>query len=88
MGDYTPVYDVLREGVILATKIAGPVLLVSMAIGLVISIIQAATQIHEQTITFVPKLLILALLLIMAGPWMLEVLVDYTKEIFATMLEL
>lgn len=88
MGDYTPVYDVLREGVILATKISGPVLLVSMAIGLVISIIQAATQIHEQTITFVPKLLILALLLIMAGPWMLEVLVDYTKEIFATMLEL
>lgn len=88
MGDYTPVYDVLREGVILATKISGPVLLVSMAIGLVISIIQAATQIHEQTITFVPKLIILALLLIMAGPWMLEVLVDYTKEIFATMLEL
>lgn len=88
MGDYTPVYDVLREGVILATKISGPVLLVSMAIGLVISIFQAATQIHEQTITFVPKLLILALILIMAGPWMLEVLVDYTKEIFATMLEL
>lgn len=88
MGDYTPVYDVLREGVILATKISGPVLLVSMAIGLIISIIQAATQIHEQTITFVPKLIILALILIMAGPWMLEVLVDYTKEIFATMLEL
>ncbi|MBN7773757.1 flagellar biosynthesis protein FliQ [Clostridium aminobutyricum] len=88
MGDYSPVYDVLREGVIIATKIAGPVLLISMAIGLTISIIQAATQIHEQTITFVPKLLLLALILTMAGPWMLELLVDYTKEIFSAMLEL
>ena len=88
MGDYSPVYDIVREGIVIATKVAGPILLVSMAVGLVISIIQAATQIHEQTITFVPKLLIIALILIMAGPWMLELLLDYTKAVFSTMLEL
>jgi flagellar biosynthetic protein FliQ len=88
MGDYSAIYDIVREGIVIATKVAGPILLVSMAVGLVISIIQAATQIHEQTITFVPKLLIIALILIMAGPWMLELLLDYTKAVFSTMLEL
>ena len=59
----------------------------SMLVGLLISIIQAATQIHEQTLTFVPKLLLLALILIATGPWLLESLMDFTTHIFDLMLE-
>ena len=69
-----------------AVKLAGPVLIVSMIIGIVISILQAATQIHEQTITFVPKLLVIGLMLLFMGSNMMEMLCDYTIHICNTML--
>lgn len=69
-----------------AVKLAGPVLLVSMIIGIVISILQAATQIHEQTITFVPKLLVIGLMLLIMGSNMMDMLCDFTIRIFNTML--
>ena len=76
------VMDVFQQALLVALKIAAPVLLVSIVIGLVISIFQAATQINEQTLTFVPKLLAIAAVLIILGPWMLEVMIDFTKYIF------
>lgn len=79
--------NLMHEAVAISVKLAAPMLLVSMAIGLLISIIQAATQIHEQTITFVPKLLVIALILLAAGPWMLEVLSEHLLFIFEAMLE-
>ncbi|GLB29119.1 flagellar biosynthetic protein FliQ [Lacrimispora amygdalina] len=69
-----------------AVKLAGPILVLSMIIGILISILQAATQIHEQTITFVPKLLVVGLMLLMMGSNMMKTLSDFTIHIFNTML--
>lgn len=80
------VLSVMQSSILVATKLAAPILLLSMVIGLIISIIQAATQINEQTITFVPKLILIALILLLSGSWMLQTLVDFTKEIFHMML--
>ena len=62
--------EILHAGMIVLFKIAAPILLLSMVVGLLISIFQAATQIHEQTITFVPKLFFIGLVLFIAGSWM------------------
>ncbi|WP_313341559.1 flagellar biosynthesis protein FliQ [Sedimentibacter sp.] len=71
-----------------AIKIALPLLLLSLTVGLIIAVFQAATQIHEQTLTFVPKLLVTALMLIVLGSWMLEVMSDFTHYVFDLMLTL
>jgi len=63
--------------------VAAPVLLASLAIGLVVGIIQAATSVNEQTLTFVPKLAITALVLVLFGASMMGLLGDFTEEIFA-----
>ena len=62
--------------------LAAPLLLVALITGLVVGAFQAATQINEMTLSFIPKLLALALALVIAGPWMLKVLVSYTRELF------
>lgn len=74
--------DVFQAAMLVAVKVAAPVLIISILIGLIISIFQAATQINEQTLTFVPKLLAIAAILIIMGPWMLETMVDFTEYIF------
>lgn len=60
-------------------------LILSIVLGLVISIIQAATQVHEQTLTFVPKLVAIAVILLISGPWMMNILGDFTTRLFETM---
>ena len=82
----TAVNGLLYELFGTVVKLAGPVLIVSMIVGIVISIIQAATQIHEQTITFVPKLIVLGLMLLMMGDQMMTTLSDFTVNIFNSML--
>ena len=62
--------------------LAAPMLLVALVTGLIIGAFQAATQINEQTLSFIPKLLALALTMVIAGPWMLKVLLSYTHELF------
>lgn len=81
------VMDVMQTAVVIAIKLSAPILLLSMAVGVLISILQAATQIHEQTITFVPKLILIALVCLVAGSWMMETLQDFTNQIFLMMLE-
>ena len=76
----------MQQAISLAIKLAAPLLLVSMAVGLLIAILQAATQIHEQTITFVPKLLLLGLIILAAGPWMMRQLMDFLLRVFEVML--
>lgn len=76
------VLDLMYEVFVLAVQLGGPVLVISMLIGVLISIIQAATQIHEQTITFVPKLLVIGIILVFTGGNMLETLQDFTVRIF------
>ncbi|MHA4867409.1 flagellar biosynthesis protein FliQ [Duganella sp. PWIR1] len=62
--------------------IAAPMLLVALLIGLVVSIFQAATQINEQTLSFIPKLVGIFVALVVAGPWMLSIMLDYMREVF------
>lgn len=62
--------------------LAAPLLLVALLTGLVVSAFQAATQINEMTLSFIPKLIAISVALMIAGPWMLKVLVSYTRELF------
>ena len=64
--------------------VGGPIVLATMVVGLVISVFQAATQINEATLTFVPKLAVVGAILMIAGPGMLQQLVEFTRSIFAT----
>lgn len=66
----------------LTVMLSAPLLLTSMAIGLLVAMFQAATQINEMTLSFVPKLLITAIVLAVAGPWMLTIMIDFTRELF------
>ncbi len=61
--------------------IASPLLGSALAVGLLVGMIQAATQINEMTLSFIPKLLVLVLSLVFAGPWMLSVIVNYTRQL-------
>ena len=74
--------EVFRDAIITGFKVASPILLVSILVGLFISIFQAATSINEQTMTFVPKLIAIALILILFGGWMLQQMVDLVNRIF------
>lgn len=74
--------DVLREAFVTIMTVAGPVLLIALVIGLVISVIQAATQIQEQTLSFVPKVLAVIGSLIIFGNFMLNSIIAYTEKIF------
>ena len=65
----------------LATLLAAPLLLTALIVGVLISLFQAATQINEMTLSFVPKLLAMVLVLLLTGPWMLQLLVDYTRSL-------
>ena len=69
-----------QQGLYLLLMVAAPVLLTVLAIGLVVSIFQAATQIHEATLSFVPKIVGAVVVLAFAGPWMLTTLVEYLQR--------
>ena len=74
--------DILRGAILVAVKLSAPVLILSMVIGILISILQAATQIHEQTL---PKLVAIVVVFLLTGSWMLTTLQEYTVEIFSRM---
>jgi flagellar biosynthetic protein FliQ len=67
---------------LVSAKVAGPILIISLAIGLGVSLLQSVTQIQEVTLTFVPKLAGVALVIIIAGNWMLNTLVEFTRQLF------
>ena len=74
--------DLMYDVFVMVVELAGPLLVISMLVGILISIIQAATQIHGQTITFVPKLLVIGIILVFSGSSMLEMLQEFTVRIF------
>jgi flagellar biosynthesis protein FliQ len=76
--------EVMQQALYTALLVGGPIVLISMAVGLVISVVQAATQINEATLTFVPKLIVVALVLVILGPAMIGQLTDFTRFIFET----
>jgi flagellar biosynthetic protein FliQ len=69
-----------KEAITTAVTVAAPILIVSLLIGLLISIFQAVTQIQEQTLTFVPKMLAIIVVMIVLGPWMLQTLIGFTES--------
>lgn len=85
--DNADVGSVLQQALYTALLVGGPIVLVSMAVGLCISIVQAATQINEATLTFVPKLIVVALVLILLGPMMITQLTDFTRFVFQAIAE-
>jgi flagellar biosynthesis protein FliQ len=76
------VVDLCREAITMALLLAGPMLVIAMGVGLLVSVIQAVTQIQEQTLVFVPKLLLVAGCFLVALPWLLQQLVRYTTTLF------
>ncbi len=82
------VLDVGRDALWVIALIASPLLLSALGVGLLVGMIQAATQIQEMTLTFIPKLIVLALALLIAGPWMLGVLTDFTINLIQSIPEL
>lgn len=82
------VYDVWRGALTTAVTVAAPFIVAALVVGLVMSIVQAATQLQENVLSFVPKLAALVVLLTVAGPWSLQQLVSYTEHVAATVVEI
>jgi flagellar biosynthetic protein FliQ len=79
------VVDLARNAIMLALLIAGPMLIVALIIGLTVSVVQAVTQIQEQTLAFVPKLVGVSAVFLLALPWVIQLLVKYTTELFRSL---
>ena len=77
------VISICKDAVVTALMLSAPFLIISLVIGVIISVFQAATQIHEQTVAFVPKIAAIALVLIFLGSWMITVMVNFTQKLFA-----
>jgi flagellar biosynthesis protein FliQ len=78
------VMELAHRMLLVTSMIAAPLLLVALIAGLVIGMLQAATQINESTLSFIPKLLLLVLTLFVTGPWILRVLSDFTRDLYAS----
>jgi flagellar biosynthetic protein FliQ len=78
------VVNLASQAMSLALKIAGPLLLVGLVVGLVISVFQAVTQIQEQSLTLIPKIIGIAVVVVLLGPWMLGQLVSYTTALYTS----
>ena len=83
--DTAMVAEVLREGVWVVIKLCAPMLLLSMLMGVLMAMFQAVTQIHEQTLTFIFKVTVIIIVLLVAGGWMMETLLEYAETLFETM---
>ncbi|PCJ60585.1 MAG: flagellar biosynthetic protein FliQ [Planctomycetota bacterium] len=80
--DVDLVLELIYRTTFLAIQISAPMLLTALAIGLTISVFQSVTQIQEMTLSFIPKILLTAIVMIITMPWMLELLIDFTKDLF------
>lgn len=78
----TTVIDLGRQAIEVTLMVSAPLFLAALVTGLVISIFQAATQINEMTLSFVPKLIAIFITLVLAGPWMLTILTDFMRRLF------
>lgn len=76
------VIDIAWNTIWLTLKVAAPALLATLVVGLLVSVFQAATQINEQNLVFIPKIIAMAVAIIICGPWILRLLVNFTVELF------
>lgn len=81
--DTAQIGNILRSALVVTLKLGGPMLVLSLVVGVIVAIFQAVTQIHEQTLGFILKLIVVISVLLIGGGWMLEELMDFTKEVFA-----
>jgi len=79
------IMEIGQHALYVAMLVAAPLLLTALAVGLLIGVIQAATQINEMTLSFIPKLIAMALVALVAGPWMLRLLVQYTAQLIESL---
>jgi flagellar biosynthetic protein FliQ len=82
------VIEIGRQAIEVTLLISAPMLIAALIVGLIVSIFQAATQLNEATLQFVPKLVVMFLLLLLAGPWMLQYLIDYIQRLFTSIPQL
>lgn len=80
--DADTIIDLSQQALYVIVMLAAPMLLSALAIGLLIGMFQAATSINEMTLSFIPKLLILVISIMIAGPWMLGLILNYTKNLY------
>jgi flagellar biosynthetic protein FliQ len=82
------VMEIGRQAIEVTLMISAPLLITALVVGLIISIFQAATQLNESTLQFVPKLVVMFMVLLLAGPWMLQYMVDYIQRLFESIPQL
>ncbi len=82
------VLDIGQRALEITAALTGVILIPALIVGLVVAMFQAATQINEMTLTFIPKLMVVALVLMVAGPWMLQLIMDFMVELFESIPEL
>ena len=82
------VMEIGRQAIEVTLLISAPILLTALIVGLIVSIFQAATQINESTLQFVPKLVAMSIVLMLLGPWMLQYLIDYIQRLFGSIPQL
>ena len=78
----TDVMQIAGQAMVLAAKLAGPLLLVALVVGVVVSLLQAVFQVQDQTLSMVPKLALGAVVLVLSGGWMLRITVEFTQQLF------
>mgnify|MGYP005718264749 CR=1 FL=1 len=83
----TDLVDLLQQTVWIILLLGAPILITSMVVGLGISIFQAVTQIQESTLTFVPKIVVALIVVVFTGPWMVDLMVDHTEQLFTSLTE-
>ncbi len=82
------VMEIGRQAIEVTLLISAPALLAALVVGLIISIFQAATQLNEATLQFVPKLVVMFVVLLLAGPWMMQYMIDYIQHLFESIPQL
>ncbi|HTW11736.1 MAG TPA: flagellar biosynthesis protein FliQ [Solirubrobacteraceae bacterium] len=82
--DQDTVINLASQAMTLALEIAGPIMLLGLVIGLLVSLFQAVTQIQEQSLSFIPKIIGLAVLIVILGPWMMDKLVNYVTNLYTS----
>jgi len=80
--DSSTAVGLVGQAIVLVAKVAGPILIATLCVGLVVSLFQAVTSVQESSLTFLPKLVVVALLLTLTGHWMLTEITDYTQQLY------
>ncbi len=78
------VLTLVQQALVVAALVSAPLLLTALVVGLAVSVLQAATQINEMTLSFIPKLIAMFAVLILSGPWMLGIMLDYMTRLFSS----